>query len=263
MSSRDASDRTVFVGNIPFTGTEQQLIDLFSSVGHVVSFRLMHDRDTGKPKGYGFCEFKDAQVAKSAIRNLNGAEFHNRSLRVDFSSGDKGSGGGEAGGLTEEVPMESVEDTFAQKNPIGSDALGDVVASMKDEEKVEVLSQMKILATQNPEGCREVLLRNPQLAQALLFMQLGFGLIKPSDIPNLTSKIPERPMTDQKPQQSSRESGSSISAALAAMNLPPEQAAQLEKLLRLAPEQLSMLPPEHQEQVRRLQAKIGQHDQSY
>jgi cleavage stimulation factor subunit 2 len=75
------------VGNIPYEGTEQQLVDLFSSVGQVVAFRLVTDRDTGKPKGYGFCEFKDSEVAKSAIRNLNGAEFLGRSLRVD-SSGD-------------------------------------------------------------------------------------------------------------------------------------------------------------------------------
>jgi cleavage stimulation factor subunit 2 len=50
--------RNVFCGNIPYDMTETQLIDIFSEVGTVVSFRLMFDRDTGKPKGYGFCTFQ-------------------------------------------------------------------------------------------------------------------------------------------------------------------------------------------------------------
>ena len=49
--------------------------------------RLVYDRDTGKPKGYGFCEYVDQQTADSAIRNLNGFEFHGRALRVDSAAG--------------------------------------------------------------------------------------------------------------------------------------------------------------------------------
>jgi hypothetical protein len=61
--------RVVFVGNIPYDMTEEQLIDIFKEVGPVVSFRLMFDRDTGKARGYGFCEFADTETAASAIRN--------------------------------------------------------------------------------------------------------------------------------------------------------------------------------------------------
>ncbi|TFY55548.1 hypothetical protein EVJ58_g8174 [Rhodofomes roseus] len=49
--------KVVFVGNIPYTIGEEQLIDVFKTVGSVVGFRLVYDRDTGKPRGYGFCEF--------------------------------------------------------------------------------------------------------------------------------------------------------------------------------------------------------------
>ena len=99
------ASRVVFVGNIPYDATEQQLIDHFSSVGQVVNFRLVHDRDTGKPKGYGFCEYSDSETAHSAIRNLNQAEFHSRALRVDLAEDDtkamggvSGYGGGGGGG---------------------------------------------------------------------------------------------------------------------------------------------------------------------
>uniref|UniRef100_A0A2K5DEN7 RRM domain-containing protein n=1 Tax=Aotus nancymaae TaxID=37293 RepID=A0A2K5DEN7_AOTNA len=71
----DRSLRSVFVGNIPYEATEEQLKDIFSEVGSVVSFRLVYDRETGKPKGYGFCEYQDQETALSAMRNLNGREF--------------------------------------------------------------------------------------------------------------------------------------------------------------------------------------------
>lgn len=54
-------------------------------------FRLVIDRETGKPKGYGFCEYKDEETALSARRNLQGYEINGRQLRVDFAENDKGS----------------------------------------------------------------------------------------------------------------------------------------------------------------------------
>ncbi len=60
-------------------------IHLFS----VVQLRLVFDRDTGKPKGYGFCEYVDQDTAASAIRNLNGFELHGRPIRVDSAAGSE------------------------------------------------------------------------------------------------------------------------------------------------------------------------------
>ena len=53
-------------------------------------YRLVIDRETGKPKGYGFCEYKDEETALSARRNLQGYEINGRQLRVDFAENDKG-----------------------------------------------------------------------------------------------------------------------------------------------------------------------------
>lgn len=54
-----------------------------------LSYRLVIDRETGKPKGYGFCEYKDEETALSARRNLQGYEINGRQLRVDFAENDK------------------------------------------------------------------------------------------------------------------------------------------------------------------------------
>ncbi|KAK4362489.1 hypothetical protein RND71_017730 [Anisodus tanguticus] len=68
------------------------------SISHLVirsvfSLRLVIDRETGKPKGYGFCEYKDEETALSARRNLQGYEINGRQLRVDFAENDKKSDG--------------------------------------------------------------------------------------------------------------------------------------------------------------------------
>ncbi|CAN0928288.1 Cleavage stimulating factor 64 [Linum grandiflorum] len=89
MASSSSQHRCVFVGNIPYDATEEQLIEICREVGPVVSFRLVIDRETGKPKGYGFCEYKDEETALSARRNLQGYEINGRQLRVDFAENDK------------------------------------------------------------------------------------------------------------------------------------------------------------------------------
>jgi len=58
----DHMSKVVFVGNVPYNMGEEQLIEVFKSVGQVVGFRLVFDRDTGKPKGYGFCEFAGTSI---------------------------------------------------------------------------------------------------------------------------------------------------------------------------------------------------------
>ncbi|KAH9307928.1 hypothetical protein KI387_035839, partial [Taxus chinensis] len=77
-------------GNIPYDATEEQLVEICKEVGPVVSFRLVVDRETGKPKGYGFCEYRDEETAASARRNLQGYEVNGRQLRVDYAENAKG-----------------------------------------------------------------------------------------------------------------------------------------------------------------------------
>ncbi|KAG0467561.1 hypothetical protein HPP92_019141 [Vanilla planifolia] len=123
-STSSFQHRCVFVGNIPYDATEEQLIQICEEVGPVVSFRLVLDRETRKPKGYGFCEYKDEETALSARRNLQGYEINGRQLRVDFAENDKGADrnreqGRGGTGLT--------SGTDAQKSlngyPIGGDAV--------------------------------------------------------------------------------------------------------------------------------------------
>jgi len=55
----------------------------------VFIYRLVYDRETGKPKGYGFCEYQDIETAQSAMRNLNNYDFNGRPLRVGVAAGEQ------------------------------------------------------------------------------------------------------------------------------------------------------------------------------
>ena len=65
-------------------------VSLIDKILHFFYLRLVYDRESGKPKGYGFCEYKDLETAQSAMRNLNGVELHGRNLRVDSAASEKG-----------------------------------------------------------------------------------------------------------------------------------------------------------------------------
>jgi len=73
--------QTVFVGNLAFKSTDEELRDLFSPYGAVRASRIMRDRKTRRPRGFGFVEMPRNQ-AQRAIKALDGKEFHGRKLRV-------------------------------------------------------------------------------------------------------------------------------------------------------------------------------------
>lgn len=73
--------KKIYVGNLPFTATEDSLSELFSQYGKVESVKLITDRDTGRPRGFGFVEMGDG--ASTAINALNETEFGGRNLKVN------------------------------------------------------------------------------------------------------------------------------------------------------------------------------------
>jgi len=73
---------SMYVGNLPWSATEEQIQNLFAEYGNVISVKLMIDRDTGRARGFGFVEM-EADDARKAISALDGAEFAGRKLRVN------------------------------------------------------------------------------------------------------------------------------------------------------------------------------------
>ncbi|KRY15422.1 Cleavage stimulation factor subunit 2, partial [Trichinella patagoniensis] len=169
------------VGNISYDATEEELKEIFSQVGPVVGFRLVFDRETGKPKGYGFCEYLDQETALSAQRNLCNYEFHGRPLRVDAAVGDRS-----------REEMQQLQITLAapeEENPYGPEVDSEKcpemivhqVASLPPEQMDEFLIELKYGCEINKRRIVCLLKKNQQLAQALVYVMLRMNLIEPSE----------------------------------------------------------------------------------
>jgi RNA recognition motif-containing protein len=74
--------KNIFVGNLPFASTEDDLRELFGEYGEVASAKVIRDRDTGRSRGFGFVEMEEAD-ADSAISGLASAELEGRPLRIN------------------------------------------------------------------------------------------------------------------------------------------------------------------------------------
>ncbi|RCI07883.1 hypothetical protein L249_5879 [Ophiocordyceps polyrhachis-furcata BCC 54312] len=202
MSTRPPS-RVVFVGNIPYGLSEEQITEIFSSVGKVERFRLVYDSETGRPKGFGFADYPDTahslDSASSAVRNLNDHEIMGRKLRVDFSNDQKGgdddngshqppsmlnSHAANGAGMTSQI--NSLPVLPAGKDiPPGltcTDAISRTLNTLPPPQLLDILGQMKTLASSDPQRATELLQQAPQLAYAIFQALLVMGLVSPEAI---------------------------------------------------------------------------------
>ena len=98
--------KKLYVGNLPFSASEQSLHAKFAALGDVESAKIIMDRETGRSKGFGFVEMADEGAAQNAINSLNGADFEGRAMIVSEArpqapregGGGRGFGGGRGGG---------------------------------------------------------------------------------------------------------------------------------------------------------------------
>lgn len=88
---------SIYVGNLPFSATEDEIRDLFEAHGEVQSVKIINDRETGRPRGFAFVEM-DASAAQVAIDKLNGLDMGGRTLRINEAQARPAPGGGPGGG---------------------------------------------------------------------------------------------------------------------------------------------------------------------
>ncbi|KAL6065566.1 hypothetical protein STEG23_005108 [Scotinomys teguina] len=139
--------------------------------------RLVYDRETGKPKGYGFCEYQDQETALSAMRNLNGREFSGRALRVDNAASEKNKEELKSLGTGAPVIESPYGETISPED--APESISKAVASLPPEQMFELMKQMKLCVQNSPQEARNMLLQNPQLAYALLQAQVVMRIVDP------------------------------------------------------------------------------------
>ncbi|KAG1666966.1 hypothetical protein FOA52_004249 [Chlamydomonas sp. UWO 241] len=204
---------TVFIGNLPWDVTEGEVSELFEQAGPIRQLRVVVDKETGRPKGFAFCEFHDKDSAEVAVSRLTGYDLNGRSLRVDFADderqgnrgGDRGGGGrgergdGPRGGGRAAAASEAMASMMAgggrgggaggaPGGPGGSgggagssahEHLRGVLDDMDPVSLYAVASQMADLVRSNPQAARSVLVAQPHLTTAIFRAQVLLGMVKP------------------------------------------------------------------------------------
>ncbi|KAF7298589.1 RRM domain-containing protein [Mycena indigotica] len=219
--------KVVFVGNIPYKTSEDSLARVLNRAGQVLALRLVSDRDTGRLKGYGFCEFADHATALSAVRNLNNIEVNGRSLRISLAELDPILQGKttKRGGIVEESDDGS-SDVGDGREILSAIPLGRPLAPGRRAEEVikqfmhdcssmelqEILAQMKVLALEfevsrihltwtsydqafaftHPKRALALLQQQPQVGFAVYVGFAASGIISSSSLQQLldTAKAP-------------------------------------------------------------------------
>jgi len=98
LGEKAVSQSKIYVGNLPYSATEQELTDLFGKFGQIKQVSLIIDKETGRSKGFAFITFETAESAQSSLA-LDNTELNGRKLRVNLAKEDGGSRfGGSRGG---------------------------------------------------------------------------------------------------------------------------------------------------------------------
>jgi cleavage stimulation factor subunit 2 len=150
---------SVFVGNIDFDVPEQRVVEELSTIGKVVSFRMMYDKATGKSKGYGFCEYESPLIAETAMKTLK-LHFNGRPVKINYADSD--------------LPTKSKE--TAPKPPQINNIVSALDSFDRDNLK-EVIDYCKRMAVDQPTQLRELLDRNPNLVVAILSILVKLNLV--------------------------------------------------------------------------------------
>jgi RNA recognition motif-containing protein len=88
----------IFVGNLSFQTTQDELQSAFAAYGAVERVSIVTDRDSGQPRGFGFVEMSERSAAEAAISQLNGKDMNGRALNVNEARPKTQGGGGDRGG---------------------------------------------------------------------------------------------------------------------------------------------------------------------
>ncbi|WVO15169.1 hypothetical protein L204_102813 [Cryptococcus depauperatus] len=217
------ASKTIFVANIPYDVSEEQLASTFSEAGPVANVEIKFDSNTGRSKGYAFVQFYDDATALSAVRNLQDTPINGRNLRVELSTDEPGprrrgpavpgtrpapstgsgvpsTGGtgygtryGDPNASAGQVGTGDVDLRYAPQGinlPPGERATDNItktLATISPGQLQEVMESMKNLVTQNPESARQLLTQQPQLAYALFQAMLLLNIVDPSVLQSFTS----------------------------------------------------------------------------
>ncbi|CCE85269.1 Piso0_004851 [Millerozyma farinosa CBS 7064] len=171
----NSKSKNVYIGNIPFDHTEEQVLDIARSVGPVLDLKLLFDSMTGKSKGYAFVRYSDHETAASAVRNLNNLTIGNRSLKCSFSNDNSSFNDNSSVDKLPALPF-GVQ-LFPNQTP--PQAISNALSSLDQHSALQLMREARQMSQSNPTLMKKLLDQCPQLAYALVETSLLLNITTP------------------------------------------------------------------------------------
>lgn len=270
--------------------SEEQIIAILSQAGQVVKFRLMTNPETGKPKGFGFADYADADSAASAVRNLNDYEVQGRKIRVDWPhNNEKDSVPTNYDQAAVTVDGQGAASNILPPLPAGidlppnlkcTDAISQTLNALPPQQLLDVLAQMKALAISEPARATELLKSAPQLSYAIFQALILMNLVDPKVLAQVVEQAARPPQAavippQPTPQQFPGYPGAPIPGQQGIPPRPPQQYAppaqpqqpqaapqmtqeeMLRQVLAMDQRTIDSLPPVERAQIIQLRQQMG------
>lgn len=205
----------MFCGNLAPQVTKEDVEHHFSQAGLVREVRLMRDRQTGKPRAFGFVDFNDLNAARAAVSLLDGSDLQGRPLRLEIAASKPEANKRAAAELMMNARIEGIaglewpanacscaavasvpdDPTAAQSGSVtlgecGVSGTRDDVNSLSVPQLWEIVHQTQALVEQDVRQARELLVANPGLALAVLRAQIRLGVATKEAIREVLTKSP-------------------------------------------------------------------------
>ena len=162
--------KCIFVGNIPYDCDQSSLETTLSLVGPIENFEIKNDEVTGKSRGFGFCEYKDSEIANSALRNLNHIDYNGRQLRVNIQENDK------PYVISNENHFKASRDiSYIKETQDEIIKMNTILTELSDEQKLLLLNLMRNLMLKDEKAFTQLLEhQNESTIDAILDLQKSF-----------------------------------------------------------------------------------------
>lgn len=180
-----------------------------------MGFRLVYDKESGQPKGYGFLEFTDTDAAASAVRNLNNHDLNGRQLRVDYSNdnrstsqaqnqhGASGHFNPQSNGKTDPAAVPPLPQGVELPPGVTVfDAISQTLAAVPTNTLLEFITQLKGLCQNNPAQATALLQQAPQLSYAVFQAMCLLNLVDPNIVGQLIQSQGIQPVQPPQPPPS-------------------------------------------------------------
>lgn len=168
----------VYIGNIPYEYTEEQVLEIAKSVGPVEDLKLLFDPVSGRSKGYAFVKYSDDETASSAIRNINNFVIGNRSLKCSLASDTSQF---EITPESEKLPPLPLGIQIFP-NQTTSQVISNLLSQFDENTAKQILKEAKDMSSTNPLLMEKLFEKCPQLAHALVEISLLLNATKPETI---------------------------------------------------------------------------------